>query len=449
MKLYSRRQFSQMTATAATSLAAQIPGERPAQATGIEVLNPGTRVPVSFMIDDSTCLVNLAHYCIPQFADVFPERYRQDWRALPREIPDSFVRLFGEWCREQGVKGKYSLVPNPACVGWLDRDLPGWSKPELDESLRLVRTLLMPDWDIHPEMVTHTWVIDTSTGRPYPERSDRFMENFRWSEGKSTDQLAGYLSYALRVLSNVEIHCEGITTPGGFGGRVLPELAQAVLESCRDVFRVEIPHYFRHAITDSRSVAPRVEYASGLAGSGPRCVVSIIACTSDWFGGWDGLDPGSLDKLITADLRGGRMPEVIRRGEPAVMYCHWAGIYRNGQQTGFRIFQQAVRRLHAAFDNLIWMKLSEIARYWAAKELTRIERHGNRVSFHAPFACPRFTVQIPSQSGKAPEMIVQGRTVPLKEVKRPLDLASGMWTRRTDGLVVCLELPKGTAQVDV
>ena len=37
---------------------------------------------------------------------------------------------------------------------------------------------MVPDWDIHPEMVTHTWVIDTKTGRPYPERTERFMENW-------------------------------------------------------------------------------------------------------------------------------------------------------------------------------------------------------------------------------------------------------------------------------
>ena len=158
--------------------------------------------------------MNLAHFGIPHFAEAFPDRYRQDWRALPREIPDSFVRKFGEWCHEHGVKGKYSIVPYPACTGWMDRDIPGWSKRELDDSLKLVRTLMAPDWDIHPEMISHTWVIDTKTGRPFPDRTDLFMENFRWTEGKSADQLADYMSYALRILKNVDLPCEGITTPG-------------------------------------------------------------------------------------------------------------------------------------------------------------------------------------------------------------------------------------------
>lgn len=89
------------------------------------MLNPYNRVPVSLIIDDSTCLVNMAHYGIPQFAEVYPDQYRQDWRKLPREIPDSFVREFGEWCLENGVKGKYSIVPYPACTGWVSRFIPG------------------------------------------------------------------------------------------------------------------------------------------------------------------------------------------------------------------------------------------------------------------------------------------------------------------------------------
>ena len=62
-------------------------GERPFQSQEVEILNPRGRVPLSFIIDDSTCLVNLAHFGIPQFQEVFPDRYSQPWRLLPRQIP--------------------------------------------------------------------------------------------------------------------------------------------------------------------------------------------------------------------------------------------------------------------------------------------------------------------------------------------------------------------------
>lgn len=432
------------------TLQAQESGQRPARADGVTVLNPTARVPLSFIIDDSTCLVNLAYFAIPQFAQVFPDQYRQPWKTLPREIPDTFVRKFAEWCHDKGVKGKYSIVPYPACVGWVDREMPGWSREELAASLNLVRETIVPDWDIHPEMVTHTWVIDTKTGRPHEEKSERFMENWRWTDGKSVDQLADYLSYALKILKNAGLPCEGITTPGGFGNRVLPQLAQATLESCRDVFSAEIPHYFRHLYTDDRSVAPRVEYASGLDGSDPRCVVSIIGCTGDWFGGWDGLKLGTVDQFITEDLKGGRLPQVIDRNEPAILVCHWPGIYFNGEEKGFDIFKEVVKRLHAGYDNLLWMKLSEISRYWAAKELTRIERDGANVRFSAPFATTRFTVEVAGPAPAAQPKIVHSKdTTMLSEVQRRNDLKSGAWLREKQSCVYCFDLAKGASALQV
>ena len=439
---------------AGLSLAAQqkpapVPGERPRQDAGVEVLNPRARVPVSLIIDDSTCLVNLNRFAIPQFAAAWGgAKYQHDWRSMPHEIPDAFVRKFGEWCGEHGVKGKYSIVPYPACVGRVDRLLPGWTNRELDDSLELVRTLMTPDWDIHPEMVTHTIVVDTKTGHPYPERNPRYMENWQWTDGKSVDELADYMTYALKILKNVGLPCEGITTPGGFGNAVLPELAQATLESCRDVYSAEIPHYFRHVIASGDgSVVPRVEYVSGLGGPDPKCVVSIIACTGDWTGGWDCSSRGHLDRFITADLSKGRLVDVVGRGEPAILLCHWTGIYFNGEEVGFKIFQEVVRRLHAAYDHLIWMTLSEIARYWAARELTRIENNGGRIVLEAPYACPGFTLRVSSEGSGAPRLAAGSQQAPLQEVSGVPRLRASTWVRDRQGLVACFDLPKGRSEL--
>jgi len=437
------------TALGGTTASAQPKGLRPEQADDVTVLNPQNRAPVSLIIDDSTCLVNMAHFGIPHFATAWPDRYKQDWKSLPREIPDSFVRKFGLWCREHGVKGKYSIIPYPACVGWLDRFLPGWSQKELDDSLKLVRELMMPDWDIHPEMISHTWVINTKTGRPYPERTAYYIENAGWSQDKSADQLADYMAYALRILKNVGLECEGITTPGGFGSQNRENLAKATLESCRDVFNAEIPHYFRDLFTNEQSVAPLVQYASGLYGDNPKCVVSIIGCTGDWLGGWDGLVRGSVDKHITKDLQGGRLPEVIARGEPAIIVCHWPGVYFNGEEVGFNIFKEVVRRLEARYDNLLWMKNSEIARYWAARELTKIEKQGRQVTFTAPFATTRFTVRLTGGSQSPPSLTLAGQRAELRRVTAPLQLKSGTWHSDGSHITVCFDLPKGKSTLTV
>ena len=454
----SRRAFLRSTAQvlgavgAAPVLWAQFPGERPVRDGGVTVLNPRVRVPVGLIIDDSTALVNLNRFAMPQFDTAFAganPAYHKPWREWPVEIPDSFVRKFAEWATAHGVKGKYSMVPFPACVGRLDRTLPGWTQRELNDSLDLVRAAIMPNWDIHPEMVTHTRVIDTKTGHPYPDHSLKFMENWDWTTDRSVDEIAGYLAYALRILKDAGLPGEGITTPGGFGNKALPQLAQATLQSVRDVFGAEIPHYFRHLYDKgAQSVAPRVEYVSGLEGTDPKCVVSIIGCTGDWTGGWDCSEPTGADAFITADLQSGRMVEVIGRGEPALMVAHWTGFYWNGQELGFKIFQEVTRRLNARFDNLLWMKLSEVSRYWVAKELTRIERQGDRIALHAPFACPDFTMRFKAEKG-APEFRAAGSPVPLKEVSKPLQLQPGTWLREGEVMTVCVVLPRGPSTLEL
>ncbi len=272
------------------------------------------------------------------------------------------------------------------------------------------------------------------------------MENWRWTVGKSVSEIAEYLAYALRILRDVDLPCEGITTPGDFGEGALPELSQAVSQSCRDVFRTEIPHYFREAIGHgTASVAPRVEYASGIGGPDPRCVVSIVACTGDWTGSWDATETPSPDRFITADGSKGRLVEVISRGEPACFLAHWTGIHHNGTKAGFQAFQEVVRRLNAKYDHLVWMKLSEIARYWAARELTRIDVSGASAAFTAPYACPAFTVRLTGEGSGPVSLQQDGSRKPLREVRGALALESGTWTRDGVGLIACFDLPKGSS----
>jgi len=444
---YTRRSFGKTALKAGVALAmAPRSGFSAETRFNIEVLNPRNRVPVSLIIDDSTCLVNMAHFGIPQFGEVFPDQYKQDWRKLPREIPDSFVREFGEWSLDQGVKGKYSVVPYPACTGWVNRFIPGWSKRELQDSLALIRQTIVPNWDIHPEMISHTRVIDIKTGRPFEKATPEFMENWEWSQKKSVDELAAYQAYALQILKDAGLYCEGLTTPGGYAGRNQDNLALSTLQAVRDVYGADIAHYFRNLYTEKgKSVAPQVLYPSGLDGPDPTCVVSIIGCTGDWFGGWDGLVPGDVDKFITEDLQSGRIVDVIQSGEPAIMVCHWPGIYFNGDKIGFHILQKIVDRLNQKYDHLSWMKLSEIARYWAAKELTSITQNKNTIKLNAPFAAQDFTLKINTVVQRP--VRIQG--VPLKKVNKPSDLKANSMVTDKSGTLLCFDLKKGETELTV
>ena len=417
----------------------------------VTILNPRNRVPLSFIIDDSTCLVNMGHFCMPQFAECYPSRkdYQKPWKTWPREIPDSFVREFGEWCAEHGVKGKYSIVPNPACVGWMDREIPGWSRRELLDSLKLVRELMVPNWDIHPEMITHTRVINLKTGRPINEISPATMENSYPQENKSVDELAAYLAYALRILKNCDLPCEGVTTPGGFGNLVKPELSLAVHDAVRDVFGSELPHYFKYVIGSGESTMPKLEHVRDLNTNDPKVTVNVPAGTGDWFGGWDGDRKSDPDRYATEDAASGRMVEMIEQGEPAVMLCHWPGMYTQGTKAGFRAFQRVVTSLAVRYRNkTVWMKVSQIGRYYAAAELTKITATPDRISLNAPFGTSGFTLRIAKPATGRPIIrTASGESQTLDELGSIADIDSGKWLNEESSQVLCFDLPKGSTTI--
>ena len=142
------------------------------------------------------------------------------------------------------------------------------------------------------------------------------------------------------------------------------------------------------------------------------------------------------------------MVDVITRGEPAMMVCHWTGIHWNGEEKGFNVFREVVRRLKMRFDNLLWMKLSDLSRYWAAKELTTITRVGNTLKLNAPFACPGFTIRLPKELGKL-SVLAGDKTTPLVQVSRKLNLAAGTFFSSNGTTVACFDLPKGSSQISL
>jgi hypothetical protein len=128
---------------------------------------------------------------------------------------------------------------------------------------------------------------------------------------------------------------------------------------------------------------------------------------------------------------------------------HWPGFYFNGKEVGFTILKEVVARLQAHFDQLVWLTLGELSRYWAARELTRIEVVDGAYTFRAPFACPGFTLSLPMRGARSVEVVAGSpgvRTI-LTPVERRSRLAPGTFVHQETGVVACFDLPKGTARV--
>jgi hypothetical protein len=152
---------------------------------------------------------------------------------------------------------------------------------------------------------------------------------------------------------------------------------------------------------------------------------------------------------VSEDFQSGRLVDVIRKGEPACFLTHWPDMYANGTGIAFRTFKGTVKRLNAGFrDRIRWMKLSEIARYWAAKELTDITRANAKVTLKAPFGTPGFTLELPGNV--AVPVVEHGASkTELKKAGSPQQLSAGTWTEASvEGrIIACINLEKGTTTI--
>ena len=349
------------------------------------------RVPLSIIFDDSTVLVNLNYFFMRDRNLVDGENRR--WQDVPVVHPESFVREFAEWCLEHGVRGKFSVVPCPAALGRVDEGLPLFSKAQQESWLQMCREVITPAYDITPEMITHTVVVDPKTCKPL---ETGIWEQYDWNN-LPVDQeelVIDYITTACQILENVGLTPEGVTSPGGFGNP-LDFYAKVVGIAAREVTGNPTPYFFKRVSADGPVEMP-VWYADRETGT---AVGEIIASTGDWTGSWTGYGEVNVDKYISADLQGGRLPAVIDAGDPGVLISHWQGFYglHNDDRRGFNAFKTVVRRLKERDPNgerTQWRKCSEITNYACAREMAEIVVEDNTIRLDLPVCVPDFTLRL-------------------------------------------------------
>ena len=347
------------------------------------------RVPLSIIFDDSTVLVNLNYFFMRDRNLVDGENRR--WQDVPVVHPESFVREFAEWCLEHSVRGKFSVVPCPAALGRIDEGLPLFSKAQQESWLRMCREVITPAYDITPEMITHTVVVDPKTCKPL---ESGIWEQYDWNH-LPVDQeelVIDYITTACQILENVGLTPEGVTSPGGFGNP-LDFYAKVVGIAAREVTGNPTPYFFKRVSADGPVEMP-VWYADRETGT---AVGEIIASTGDWTGSWTGYGEVNVDKYISADLQGGRLPAVIDAGDPGVLISHWQGFYglHNDDRRGFNAFKTVVRRLKERDPNgerTQWRKCSEITNYACAREMAEIVVEENNIRLDLPVCVPDLTL---------------------------------------------------------
>ncbi len=387
------------------------------------------RVPLSLIIDDSTALVNLNYFFLRDRNIHRGEQQR--WEDVPVVTPESFTREWAEWCADNGVRGKFSVVPNPAGIGRLDHGLPLFGAAHLKSWLTMCREVIVPNFDITPEMLTHTFVADLDTMRP---RSPEIWEQYDWSSFTPEDDVTRYIALSCEILSNIGLPPQGVTSPGGFGGRCLDLYARVAGDGCRSVTGNPTPFFFQRLVVKGTEITTPVWYASRASGT---AVGEIIACTDDFTGSWTGYGDVNADYYISADLQGGRLPEVIDAGAPCVVCSHWQGMYglHDGDRRGFRTLKTIVERLRQrdpAGERTRWRTCSEISNYACARELATLTIDGDALLLDLPVTVPELTLRLPDT--RARSIHVDG--VPLVEASGRQSFGSGsFWIDGKDTLL--------------
>ena len=95
----------------------------------------------------------------------------------------------------------------------------------------------------------------------------------------------------------------------------------------------------------------------------------------------------------------------------------------------------------------VWMKMTEVARYWAAKELTHIQRTQEGLSLAAPFASPKFTLQIAGKPSAVPTLHHGDHVMRLTAVREQHQLDSATFITDDEALTLCIDLPKGKSTI--
>ena len=420
----------------------------------VTICNPLLRTPLSLIVDDSCPVINLTYYWIQQRhawkarhqPRVPPDRWEGNatqLKKIPPTIPADFAAEWAEWCWENGVKGKFSLIPYPAGIGRVDE---GFSAQVVGKSatveyqawMRVYRELIWPSFDLTPEMLTHTAVVDLDTFT-----LTEAWEQVEWVDPPVDNRLTDYIITAMEILDNVGIPCEGVTSPGAFGKRQEAAYAKAILTASQHVNNNPRPFYFLWLKHDELPDVPiwYAEKEKGIA------IASIVSCAGDWFGGWTGYDLGNADRFITEDLQGGRLPPILEKELPCVLVGHWPGFYFNGEKSGFDILKTVKARL----DNYdpdrtktIWMKTSEIGHYWMARELTDIIviKEQQQINLSTQFPTANFTLAI-----DAPIRHIQVNRWDLREVYSRRDFQSDTFLCEGKQTFVAFDLEIGETEL--
>ena len=308
-----------------------------------------TPIPMAVLVDDG--------------APVNPMFFHDPPYAHSLLMPNSLVRDFAELCGEYGVRGKFSVLPMPCCLGGIDGKLNHVPSRHLSGFLETVRNCIAPGFDITPEILTHLAAYRIEGGFAH-------MYEDKWFARATVAEMTDYIALALEILEHVGLPATGVTSPWNTGETNEAQYARAIGDAQWRVHRRAVAWYFLHMVCPGAPQRPAVRYRNQETG---QVVVSIPAMTNDPF--WDTQRPMSdnrlaarsastagVDALLSTDGSRGRIVEVVKANCPVTILTHWQSLYSDGSCAGLRGLASLLKRLRKVFGgDLYWVTCSELA----------------------------------------------------------------------------------------
>ena len=282
----------------------------------------------------------------------------------PLLMPNSLLRDFSDLCDEHNVKGKFSVLPMPFCLGGIDGKLNHVPPQHLAEFLKILRGRIALRFDITPEILTHL-----AAYRPVEGGFAHVYED-EWVARATVGEMTDYIALGLEILQHVGLPATGVTSPWNTGIGNEQDYARAIGNAQWRVHRRAVTWYFLHMLGDRPPQGPAVRHRDPDTG---QAVVSIPANTGDPF--WDTQRPAAntrraarsaarsgVDALLSANGRSGRIPDVIAHRCPVTILTHWQSLFSDGSYAGLRGLAMLLKRLRQVYGGDVrWTRCSELA----------------------------------------------------------------------------------------
>jgi hypothetical protein len=305
------------------------------------------KTPISLIIDDG--------------GPVDPMYYMHPGYETPLLVPLEFMRRVADTFERLDLRGKFTVLPMPSCLGRIDKSLQMVPQDHLEGFLKVVREKIAPRFDITPEFLTH--------GMAYDLKGGGYQHIFEdaWISRAPQEEIVDYFVLAFQILNNVGLPATGITSPWVSGIDVEQKYARALAEAHWKVYSRKLTWYFLHATDLGQPYKCTVEHRVPERG---QVVVSVPANTPDIF--WSMYLPTreerlkfiqeGIDRLVSPDGRTGRIRELMDSGYPVILVTHWQSLYLRGTGLGLEGLAALAERIRKVFGNsLQWELCSEQA----------------------------------------------------------------------------------------